>query len=254
LRAARGDPAHRPAATRYAIGIAVIQVIWVALLSVRSSLFVPAFALFCLFELLVPIWAEQPGMTPWHPHHVAERYGLMTIIVLGESVLAATTAAQAALRSGGVLRGLAPLLFGGLLIVFSLWWLYFDRPAHHLLTTLKRSLIWGYGHYVVFASAAAVGAGLAIAVDHAVGGVATLSARAATAVVSVPVALFLGSLWYLHGRDGHDVSPWTAPVAVALVLVAPFVPQGVLFTGLVLVALLASKLAIRARQAPTTTA
>ena len=40
----------------------------------------------------IPVWAERVNMTPWHPHHIAERYGLFTIIVLGESVLAATTA------------------------------------------------------------------------------------------------------------------------------------------------------------------
>ena len=36
-------------------------------------------------------------------------------------------------------------------------------------TTLRTSFLWGYGHYVVFASAAAVGAGLAVAVEQAIG-------------------------------------------------------------------------------------
>ena len=43
-------------------------------------------------------WAERGrATTPWHPHHIAERYGLFTIIVLGESILSATVAVQAAL-------------------------------------------------------------------------------------------------------------------------------------------------------------
>ena len=41
-------------------------------------------------ELPVPVWAERAAPTPWHPHHIAERYGLLTLIVLGESMLAAT--------------------------------------------------------------------------------------------------------------------------------------------------------------------
>ena len=42
-------------------------------------------------ELAIPIWAERAGRpTPWHPEHIAERYGLFTIIVLGECVLAST--------------------------------------------------------------------------------------------------------------------------------------------------------------------
>ena len=48
-----------------------------------------------------------------------------------------------------------------------MWWIYFDRPVHDLLASLRTAIVWGYGHYVVFAAAAAVGAGLAVAVDQA---------------------------------------------------------------------------------------
>ena len=40
-------------------------------------------------------------MTNWHPHHIAERYGLFTIIVLGECVLAGATAVQATIDEDG---------------------------------------------------------------------------------------------------------------------------------------------------------
>ena len=39
--------------------------------------------------LSVPMWAERPSPTTWHPHHITERYGLLTLIVLGESILSA---------------------------------------------------------------------------------------------------------------------------------------------------------------------
>ena len=55
-----------------------------------------------LLELAIPYWAERSGpMTPWHPGHIVERYGLFTIIVLGECVLATMTATQAAFEAGG---------------------------------------------------------------------------------------------------------------------------------------------------------
>ena len=41
-------------------------------------------------ELSVPLWAERKRPTSWHPHHIAERHGLFAIILLGESVLAAS--------------------------------------------------------------------------------------------------------------------------------------------------------------------
>ena len=73
---------------------------------------------------------------------------------------------QAALASGEALSALVPLIVGGLLIVYSMWWVYFDRPVHDLLTSLRKAIVWGYGHYFVFAAAAAVGAGLAVSVDQ----------------------------------------------------------------------------------------
>ena len=132
-----------------------------------QSLWVPGFLLLAALELVVPIWAERTTPTSWHPHHISERYGLLTLIVLGESILSATLAVQSALSSGEALPALTPLIIGGLLIVFSMWWVYFDRPVHDLLTSFRKAIVWGYGHYLVFAAAAAVGAGLAVNVDYA---------------------------------------------------------------------------------------
>ena len=70
--------------------------------------------------------------TAWHPRHIAERYGLFTIIVLGESVLSATVAVQAALDAGGPFSDLVTTAIGGLLIVSSMWWIYFDQPVERL--------------------------------------------------------------------------------------------------------------------------
>ena len=93
-----------------------------------------AFSLFAVLELAVPVWAERAAPTTWHPHHIAERYGLLTLIVLGESILAATVGDpdRAGRRAKRSPRSL-PLIVGGLLIVYSMWWIYFDRPVHDLL-------------------------------------------------------------------------------------------------------------------------
>ncbi len=241
LRAARGDEAHRTTALRYAAGIGLVQVVWVLLLYTPSEYLVTTFVLFCGAELLVPVWAERAGMTPWHPHHIAERYGLMTIIVLGESVLAASVATRNAIASGSALANLAPLVVGGLLTMYALWWLYFYRPAHGRLTSLGRAIMWGYGHYVVFAAAAAVGAGIAVALDHDVGK-AHISDLAAGAAVSVPVALYLTSLWLLHDRGSEHGTPFVTPIAIGLVLLTPLTGQATFYTGVILALLLAVKL------------
>jgi low temperature requirement protein LtrA len=94
LRAAQADPARRACAHRYAIGVTACQIGWVMLLFFPTAWF--GFPLLVLAEFLVPIWAERRGPTPWHPEHIIERYGLFTIIVLGETILAASLAIQSA--------------------------------------------------------------------------------------------------------------------------------------------------------------
>ena len=44
--------------------------------------------LLILIEMAGPVIAERgKDGTPWHAHHIAERYGLLTIITLGEGVI-----------------------------------------------------------------------------------------------------------------------------------------------------------------------
>ena len=252
VRAGVADPARRVTAFRYAIGVALVQVGWLSLLLVPPAWRLVGFAVFGLGELAVPVWAERAGGTTWHPHHIAERYGLFTIIVLGETILAASIAIQVVIDAGSLSGPLVAIIVGGLLIVLALWWLYFDDPGHHPSTSLVHGFAWGYGHYFVFAAAAAVGAGIAVAVDHASGQAAVSSARAGMAV-AVPVAIYLVSLWSLRrlsSRARGRPSPIGLAVAAA-VLITPFFPQPVLSIGLLLVGFLIWKATGRETVAPT---
>jgi low temperature requirement protein LtrA len=81
-------------------------------------------------------------VTTWHLQHVTERYGLFTMIVLGEAVLAATIAVQTAADERHRMDvDLLVLAGSGLLLVFSLWWLYFDRTAQRMLRSLGTTII-----------------------------------------------------------------------------------------------------------------
>ena len=251
LRASAGDPAHRNTARRYAIGISVLQVAWVLTLAV-PHLWVPVFPFLATLELLVPVWAESAQQTTWHPHHISERYGLLTLIVLGESILAASVAIQSSLASGGTVPTLVPVVVGGLLTVYSMWWVYFDRPVHDLLTNFGKAMMWGYGHYFVFASAAAVGAGLGVAVDQAAHH-SEVSSVAAGFAVAVPVTVFIASLWLLHDRPEHRESRPAGALALLLILLSPLTGQGVLLTGVTFAAFVGVKLVLR-RQAERTRA
>jgi low temperature requirement protein LtrA len=245
LRASAGDPAHRTTARRYAIGISILQVAWVLTLAV-PHLWVPVFLFLATLELLVPAWAESAQQTTWHPHHISERYGLLTLIVLGESILAASVAIQSSLAAGGTVPTLVPVVVGGLLTVYSMWWVYFDRPVHDLLTNFGKAMMWGYGHYFVFASAAAVGAGLGVAVDQAAHH-AEVSSVAAGFAVAVPVTVFIASLWLLHDRPEHRESRPVGALALLLILLSPLTGQGVLLTGVTFAAFVGVKLVLQRR-------
>ncbi len=242
LRAAASDPERRTTAHRYAAGLVVLQIAWIGVLLVPQY-FWPAFLILVALELALPVWAESASPTTWHPHHITERYGLLTMIVLGESILAATTAIQSALASGEALSNLAPLILGGLLTVFSMWWLYFYRPVHDLLTSLRKAIVWGYGHYFVFASAAAVGAGLAAAVDAATHH-AKVGPLGASFAVAIPVALYLICLWLLHDRPEYRRTRMSGPAAAVLVLLTPLTGMAVPLIGLILAALVALKVVV----------
>lgn len=88
LRASRQAGHTRRTARVYAAGIAVVQLCWLLLLLLPPVPGRIAVVVLVLAELAVPLVAERNGTTPWHPHHITERYGLFTLILLGESLLA----------------------------------------------------------------------------------------------------------------------------------------------------------------------
>ena len=198
LRAGADDRAGRATARRYAAGIALAQVGWLAFLVLAGDASaierLPGFLAMVAVELAVPRWAERTRPTSWHPHHIAERYGLFTIILLGEIVLAATTAVQRTVATSRPNAALVTVAISALLLVFAFWWLYFLYPAGRgLVERRERSYRWGYGHYVVFSALAALGAGLDVAVEQTAGGV-DASSTAVSYGVAVPVAAFLLAL------------------------------------------------------------
>jgi low temperature requirement protein LtrA len=195
---AADDPASRGLALRSAIGITIAQAAWVLWLGVPEAASLPFFAALVVLELAIPRWAERSRLSSWHPHHIAERYGLFAIILLGESVFAASTGVDRALEAGGVSAPLVAVAVSSLALVFALWWLYFLQPAGAGLASHRdRSYVWGYGHYGIFAALAAVGAGLEVAVEHTGHHVAA-SEIAVGYAIAVPVGVFLVLLWALH--------------------------------------------------------
>jgi low temperature requirement protein LtrA len=253
IRVAIDDLPRRQTALRYAAGVAACQVGWLSLL-VAPRLWPLAWVTLVPIELLIPAWAERAARAPYHPEHIAERHGLFMIIALGESVLAASLAIQGVLGAGGVTFALVAVIVGCLLIVYSMWWIYFDRPEEHLLDSVSTAIAWSYLHLPIFAAVAAVGAGLVVAIEEA-SGQAHLGRVVVGTAVGAPIVVYLLSLWVLYVRVLRDrFHQLVLPVAIALIVGAIFTPAPVLAIGLVLVGVVATKVALRVRDTARTEA
>jgi len=251
LAAARGDPDHRPAALRYACGIAVMQLYWIAIvlaLPAGSNLILLAFLLGFAGELSIPAFAERTNTTSWHRHHIIERYGLFNIIVLGECFLAIVLALRA--EDAGGLPSWHLLEIGLLasVITFALWALYFSDEEHLSREELRHVLIWVYGHFALYAAGAATGAGFAVMVEYA-SHHAHVSETTAALSVAIPVAIYVFMLWLVRDRYRmRGPAQFLLPVSTLLVLAAGAYASAhalLLITAILIITLLLRRTATR---------
>jgi low temperature requirement protein LtrA len=185
-------------------------------------------ALLFVIEIVGPVIAERgKGGTPWHAHHIAERYALLTIITLGEGVIGTVASLGAVVESQGWTLDAVLIAVAGTGLTFGLWWTYFTVPAAEVLHVHReRGLPWGYGHMLIFASIAATGAGLHVAATY-IGHEAHIGAAATVLTVAVPVAVFVLALFALYTFLVRAVDPFhfillagTVAVLVASVILA----------------------------------
>jgi low temperature requirement protein LtrA len=211
LRAASQDPARRSACLTYAAAVTVAQVGWAASLFLHASLPVA----FCIvvvligIELLGPIIAEsRMGGTPWHAHHITERYSLLTIIALGEGVVGTVASVSAVVGTQGWSYDAIFVAVAGIGLTFGMWWTYFVAPQALLLHAHReRSFFFGYFHIVTFAAIVATGAGLHAAayyIEHH----SELGSVESVLAVAVPVGVYILSVYLLYARLVRTVDPF----------------------------------------------
>jgi low temperature requirement protein LtrA len=213
LRAMREDPEHRECARIYVVSLIVSQAGWVALAVAGVS--VGLFFLLALGLLVIetsgPVIAEsRHGGTPWHPHHIAERYGLLVIITLGEAILGTVAAMSSHVHDPAVgwTMDAIIVLAAGVGLTFGMWWTYFVIPwADILHHHRERSCLWGYGHILIFSSVAGTGAGLHVA-QYFLAGQSHLGTTGAVLTVVVPVAVFIGMLYLMYAVSMRAADPF----------------------------------------------
>lgn len=228
LRAARQDPDRRPACLTYAKAVTIAQVGWIGLLIADTTVAATlVFAgLLTLVEFAGPWIAEtRKGGTPWHAHHIVERYGLLVIIALGEGVVGTIASLSAVVGPEGPGWSVDAVLVAvaGTALTFGMWWIYFVVPSGPILHAHReRSFGWGYGHIPVIGAVVATGGGLHVAAyfleDHS-----ALDVSATVLCVVVPVAVYVLGIFVLYAYLTRTYDPfhlWLI-AGTALLLVAP---------------------------------
>jgi len=226
LRAARQDPARRRACLTYAAAISIAQLGWVAqiIFDVSVSLFLILTCILLAIELAGPFIAERKdGGTPWHAHHIAERYSLFAIIALGEGVVGSVATISAVVEEQGWTMDAALVCIAGTGLTFGIWWVYYLLPSAPILQAHRdRAFVWGYGQMAIVSFIIATGAGLHVAA-YFIENNAHISAFATVLSVAIPVGVFLGliyALYYYLARQFDFLHVWLLIGTVAVVALA----------------------------------
>lgn len=163
LRAYRHVSLARPLTGRYVVGFVTGAALWAGSIAVGAPLRWWLWGAGMIVELVTPLLSSGAiRRVPYNVSHIPERFGLFTIIVLGQSVAvgAIATAGQQHLRAGAAIVAVGAFLLAG-----ALWWLYFEfadgSPLRHWLVAGQT---WMYGHLLIFAGITASGEGALLAI------------------------------------------------------------------------------------------
>ena len=194
----------------------------------------------------MPLWAGAAAATPpWHPEHIAERYGLFTIIVLGESILASSIAFPRRSPTAAAptdLRRCSPS--AGCSLCSRCGGSTSCQTGEALRSHRELDFLWGYSHYAVFLSIAGVGAGLEAASEQRIHHIEA-SAMTVAMVLAGAISVYIVLVSLVHGRLTRDHRPSVVHACAGVVvllalawLVAPAsLPISVLMMGLVVMGL-----------------
>jgi low temperature requirement protein LtrA len=213
-RARRHAAAARPLLNLYLTAFSIGASLWLV------SVFVPGPARYLLWavalviELSAPwVGRHQIARAPIHASHLVERFGLFTLIVLGESVISVAQGAAEAEWTTATLTAAG----SGFLAVACLWWLYFDRIGDAAIRSVLRGLVWNYAHLPLLAGLVSVAVGTEYAVLEAASG---RLERPTTLALGGGTALFLLASVVIGlsvSRAGDQGSwLWLATAAAAL--------------------------------------
>ncbi len=169
---ARRLPRARALATRYALSCGVAAGLWLASAAVPAPGRFWVWALALLIDMGTPLLASSHLIrVPHDAAHLPERYGLFSIILLGEAMVAVMRgmATQEGFTAGALVAAVT-----GMTLVFAIWWWYFDgvdAAAERRVRSpreVARFHVWSYVHVPLYLGIAVTGVGVEHAIESAI--------------------------------------------------------------------------------------
>ena len=170
------DPAHQPLSRPYSLAFLITTLLFVASVFVeppeRFTLWLVATLISIALPLLIlrlrrrnPAVQAQLESGVIVTASLVERFGLFTIIVLGEVIVGVVQGIAGYHDIHWRLGGISAL---GMSIAFGTWWLYFDFVSHRIPRPGSLWVyVWSYAHLPVTAGIAMVGAAMVNVIAHA---------------------------------------------------------------------------------------
>jgi low temperature requirement protein LtrA len=241
MRARAAVPEARELSTFYIGGFTIGTALWVASLPVSAPARYWLWGVGLAIEVATPLLARRLiERIPPHASHIPERFGLFTMIVFGESVVA--VAVGTATTNWEIDSALTACL--GFVAVATLWWIYFDfvdreSPLRH---GVARGQTYVYGHLPLLAALTCAGVGVKLAILAAADADLSNDARV-TLAGGVAVLLLVLSVILVVCEPGHDrgvlVARLIAAGATLVIAVSGAALSPTLLTGMVAAILVA---------------
>lgn len=163
FRAGRHIPQVRPLTDRYVTGFGTAALLWAASAMVPSPWRFWLWGTALVVDFAAPLTAGHLHIRfPPHLSHLPERFGLFTIIVIGEAVASVVFG----IGKAGVTFVSATAGLMGILISFALWWGYFEGARGAMTRRLKdkghvqQYQLWIYAHLPLLTGITAVAVGI----------------------------------------------------------------------------------------------
>ena len=243
-------PSTRGLTKRYAAGFSLGVLFWLISVAVPPPWRFVLWAIGLVIDIATPLSASALAqLFPPHPEHLPERFGLFTIIVLGEAII-------------GVVNGVSQInwsitstlcAIAGFLTAFSLWWIYFENVSGSVLeaapTTRKSQTLqlWLYLHLPLVIGLAALGVGVEKGILAAGNGAIMPTAErwllcgsVALCYAALSVLHRLGIIYLCKGRTRHRLGGGVAMLVLAIAggsLSPLMIMLGVALVGLIQVGL-----------------